>query len=148
MAWAFDRFARAGLVLPEVILTFHDELEPCGGYYGSFRAGDPLRVDLCGFNGDRFLPMPRKMILHELGHAWLHVNVVDEVRARFLDFRGLETWAEQKVGWDERGFEHAAEVIAWALLDEETRIFTVPDSSPETFSEAYIILTGRSVPDR
>jgi hypothetical protein len=148
VTWAFDRFDRAGLALPEVILTFHDDLGPCNGYYGSFRASDPLRVDICGFNGNRFLPMPRKMILHELSHAWLQSNVSQEVRARFLEFRGLDKWAEQSVDWTERGFEHAAEVMAWALLDEEKRLLTVPDTSTEIFGEAYTILTGESVPDR
>ena len=146
--WALDRFERAGLELPQLEVEFHDELEPCGGYYGSFTDRTPLHVDICGFNGDRFLPMPKQMILHELGHAWLFANVDDPTIDSFLSFRGLDTWNDPTVDWSKRGFEHAAEVISWALDDSERRVFTITDSHPDVFAAAYQILTSRSAPAR
>ena len=70
------------------------------------------------------------------------------MKSSFLALRGLKTWNDQDSDWSERGFEHAAEVIAWALLDEEQRIFTVPNTQPESFAEAYTLLTRRAPPTR
>ena len=146
--WALDRFDGAGLVLPALEVEFHDHLDPCHGYYGSFTNSDPYHIDICGFNNDRFLPAPKKMILHELGHAWLFANVDDPTIDSFLSFRGLDTWNDPTVDWSKRGFEHAAEVISWALDDSERRVFTITDSHPDVFAAAYQILTSRSAPAR
>jgi hypothetical protein len=146
--WALDRFDGAGLVLPALEVEFHDHLAPCHGYYGSFTNSDPYHIDICGFNNDRFLPAPKKMILHELAHAWLDGNADDDTRATFLELRRVETWNNPEADWSERGFEQAAEVIAWALLDEERRILTIRDTHPETLTEAYLLLTGRRPPNR
>jgi hypothetical protein len=146
--WALGRFDLAGLELPNLEVEFHDELDPCHGYYGSFTNSDPVQVDLCGFNNDRFLPAPKKMILHELAHAWLFHNLDEETKTSFLELRGLRAWNDQDSDWAERGFEHAAEVIAWARLDDERRIVTIGDSHPDLFSEAYTLLTSLTPPDR
>ena len=146
--WALDRFDRSGLVLPALEIEFHDQLDPCDGYYGSFKNSDPAHIDICGFNNNRFLPAPKKMILHEMAHVWLVANVDNETKSSFLGLRGLRTWNDQDFDWSERGFEHAAEVIAWALLDEERRILTVPYTQPESFAVAYTLLTGRAPPTR
>lgn len=146
--WAVDRFDRAGLDLPPLQLEFHGETTPCQGYYGSFTDSDPVQVDICGFNNNRFLPAPKKMILHELAHAWLFHNLDEGTKTLFLEFRDLETWNDPTVDWSLRGFEQAAEVIAWALFDEERRLLTVPESQPGVFANAYTLLTGRSLPER
>lgn len=56
-------------------------------------------------------------------------------RERFLELRGLESWNGGDVPWRERGFEHAAEILAWHLGD---RVLTptVPDNEPEQLEAA------------
>ena len=75
-----------------------------------------------------------------------------------LEQRGLDTWAGG-TEWDERGAEHAAEIITWAAMDEnisvrwlETNIdgtttdswklFKVPNSNPDQLAAAFELLTG------
>ena len=55
--------------------------------------------------------------------------------------RGLTAWNDQGVIWDERGFEHAAETLAWALGHR----FLAPGSpttTPIRLIAAFELLTG------
>ena len=54
-------------------------------------------------------------LLHEMAHGWLDANLSEIERARFLDLRRLSTWNSPEVSHDERGFEQAAEIMAWTL---------------------------------
>ena len=48
--------------------------------------------------------------------------------------------------WEERGAEHAAEVVAWALMHRELHMETVADVAPATLAELYVVLTGTTPP--
>jgi hypothetical protein len=140
--WALGQFEQAGLELPKVSIAFHDEKAPCQGQNGYFHPGDPHRIDICGFNWDRFLVTPKKVILHELGHAWAHDNLDEMTRRRFLDQRGLDLWQSDDAPWGEQGQEHAAEIMAWGLIDEDISMTSIGGSDPVQLAEAYELLTS------
>ena len=146
--WARSRFERAGLDLPDLSLAFHDDLDECHGLYGWFRTSSPVHIDICGFNANRFLPAPKRLILHELAHAWTHENIDEESKRLFLQDRGSTSWHDESTPWEERGFEQAAEIIAWALMDEERTIRTLPELDPSTIRQAYQLLTSTPLPPR
>ena len=141
--WAFDRFDQSGLELPPLSLAFHDERTGCEGHVGYYRPGPPASIDICGFNWDRFLVTPKKTILHELAHAWGHQTLDSETRNLFLDSRGLDTWQDASVPWEEQGIEHAAEVIAWGLMDEDLHLASIGETDSVQLAEAFELLTGR-----
>ena len=140
--WALGRFEQAGLVLPEVSLAFHDEKVTCQGQNGYFHPGSPYRIDICGFNWDRFLVTPRKVILHELAHVWVHENLDEDARNDFLDLRGLEVWQDGKASWADQGQEHAAEIIAWGLMDEEISMTSIGEHESSNLAAAFEFLTS------
>jgi hypothetical protein len=140
--WALTQFERAGLALPPLVLAFHDDKQPCNGHTGYYRSGTPARVDICGFNWNRFIIGAKKTILHELGHAWAY-TLTEEARQRFVDHRGLTTWGDDRSPWEEQGSEQTGEIIAWALLDQELRMSSIPDSHPLALARAYFQLTGK-----
>jgi hypothetical protein len=141
-AWALARFDQAGLVLPPLVISFHDDRHGCGGNFGLYRAGDRPRVDICGFNWDRFVVTAKKTMLHELAHAWTQHALTEMARERFLDLRGLSTWGDDQFPWEEQGSEQAAEIIAWALMDEDLQLTRFRDADPVALSQAYGQLTG------
>ena len=145
-AWALGRFERAGLQLPPLAIAFHNDKAPCNGRYGLYESGNPGQIDICAFNRNRFLMFPKKTILHELGHAWAHHALADETRQRFLEFRGLDIWRNQSRPWDEQGTEHAAEIIAWALMDQEILLTAIGNSDPAVLARAYQLLTSTRPP--
>jgi hypothetical protein len=141
--WAFERFEQAGLELPVLSLSFHDDRAACEGNFGYYHSGAPATVDICGFNWDRFLVTPKKTLLHELGHAWIYQTTDSVTRNRFLELRGLDTWQGNSVSWEEQGTEHAAEVIAWGLMDEELFLTSIGGTKAPQLAEAFALLTGR-----
>jgi hypothetical protein len=141
MEWVLDRFESAGLYLPVLDIAFHDGKQECHGFFGLYRAGSPPQVDICGFNWDRFLPMPKKVALHELAHAWSAQHMSEGDRTEFLALRGLTSWGDDKLSWGEQGSEQAAEIIAWALMDEDVTLF-IPDTDETSLTVAYELLTG------
>lgn len=140
--WALERFHQAGLELPPLLVAFHDAKEPCGGHPGIYRSGTPARIDMCGFNWDRFIVKAKMTLLHELGHAWAAHNLTAEAQQLFVDSRGLPTWGDDQWPWKEQGSEQTAEVIAWALLDQDYGMSSIPDSKPLALAHAYQQLTG------
>jgi hypothetical protein len=140
--WALSRFEQAGLSLPPLVIAFHDDLEPCEGNFGYYRAGARARIDICGFNADRFLVTPKKTLLHELAHAWTRHTLTPTTRESFLDFRGLRAWNDDDLPWAEQGSEQAAEIIAWALMDQEVSMGNMSDTQPSTLARAYQLLTS------
>ncbi len=142
--WALGRFDRAGLSVPPISIGFHDEKAVCHGQNGYFRSGETHRVDICGFNWDRFLVTPRKVILHELAHAWVHENLSEMARQEFLDLRGLEVWRDEEAPWGEQGMEHAAEIVAWGLMDEEISMTSIGETDQSSLAHAYQLLTRSS----
>lgn len=135
--WALERFTRAGLHLPSVIIEFAgSDLSGCGGtpgrtYFGEIRP----RVKICW--NDRFI------LLHELGHVWETFNVSESQHEPFMATRqGVESWADDEVAWDSRGIEHAANVIAWGLLEDPYPVSRTYPNDPDSLTDAFRFLTG------
>lgn len=137
--WAAWRFDVAGLRVPETEVHFHEDLSGCDGHLGYAKGG---RIDLC-------MPLvdapARRALLHEMGHLWLDENFAPLERTLFLELRGLSSWNSLNDPWNLRGYEHGAEVMAWALGE---RIITpsVPDNEPEKLELAFRMLTGDELP--
>ena len=58
-----------------------------------------------------------------------------------MAMRGVTAWNDQGVIWDERGFEHAAETLAWALGHRHIAP-GIPDHDPIRLTFAFELLTG------
>lgn len=81
-----------------------------------------------------------------MGHVWIGENVTDSVRERFLEMRGLRAWNETTVPWDDRGFEHGAEIIAWSL-GNRSMAPSIPDRDPVRLAAGFELLTATPVPN-
>jgi len=147
LEWAVDRYDLAGLGLPDIEITFH-EWEPskaeCAGQGGLHSVSqDGHFVEVCGVG----VPSRRRLVLHELAHAWAHDNLTQGQRDSLLVERGLEVWSDVETDWSRRGTEHAAEIITWGLaLDCDQRYFLnnelIGDESYEDLAELFEFLTG------
>lgn len=134
---AVERFHEAGLVLPDLLIRFPGIDSPdCEGIQGrSFLTRDPIEVRIC-WNSEFIL-------LHELAHVWEARNVAESVRQAFMTMRdGIQDWASTDVIWGARGREHAANVIAWGLLEDPYPISTTYPNDVENLMEAFTFLTG------
>lgn len=140
--WAVERFEAGELRLPSLEIRFHRSRNGCEGRLGGYSNGT---ADICGVHVNW---MSQRMLLHEMAHAWVEANVSADLEARFLRLRQLETWNDQAVDWEERGTEHAAEIISWALDDQGTgtRLPSVPLNAHDQLADAYELLTGRPLP--
>ena len=133
---ALERFARAGLLLPDVEVGFSDSDEACHGHLGLFDPNSsPWRVDVC--SDLEFV------LTHELAHAWAKANLDEAERAAYVAHRGLPAWHGPDLHWRERGAEDAAFVMQQVLMAEHVR----QDRSvwAERF-DAFEQLTGRRPP--
>ena len=137
--WALGRYEQAGLQVPPIDVHFHPDTSGCYGHIGSELGG---RVDVCVVIVSE---IARDAVLHEMGHAWVDENVSATVRERFMRMRGVTAWNDQNVIWDERGFEHAAETMAWAL-GHRFIAPSIPDNDPDRLTAAFELLTGVSLP--
>ena len=133
--WAAGRYEHAGLGVPTVDVYFHPDTSGCYGHLGSELDG---RVDICVVIVSE---IARDALLHEMGHAWVDEHVSADVRERFMRMRGLTAWNDQRVIWDERGFEHAAETLAWALGHRYIAP-GIPNHDPVRLTFAFELLTG------
>jgi hypothetical protein len=140
---AADRFREAGLGEPTVLIRFHEERDPCDGRTGrSFGT----TVDLCGIHTNE---LSQRTVLHEMAHAWIDAHVTADLEERFLRLRQLERWNEHGDEWEQRGTEHAAEIVEWALLRDraDADLPSIPDNEPWRIAAGYELLTGRTLPD-
>ncbi len=118
-------------------LTFHDDRDECHGFNGTYQhQGEVAIINIC--------VTKRHTIPHELGHAWEAQAVTDKTRVEFMAYRGLTSWSDQDVEWDERGIEQAAVTIAMVLKWQSGSI-----DNPEFVERlcSYEILTGKPLPD-
>lgn len=140
---AVNRFLADGLSLPPLQIHFHPHRSGCHWRLGSYEDGV---ASICGTHANQ---MSFRGVLHEMAHGWLDANLSEIDRARFLDLRGLRVWNDPEVPWDERGFEQAAEIMAWALGDQGDGILrpSFPDNSIGELRAAYGLLTGHALPD-
>jgi hypothetical protein len=148
--FGLDRFEGQGLSLPEIEFEFFPTTLDCEGHMGYYlHASRTLRM--CS--------MSKSTLLHELAHAWANINLSRAERASFASYRGLNAWNDDGDVWKERGTEHAAEIIAWALMDEadhvrftttmpdgslqaEFRLLAIDNSRVEALYDGFVELTG------
>jgi hypothetical protein len=82
------------------------------------------------------------ILLHELAHVWEAAQVPTERHQTFMDLRdGVESWAGLDVAWDERGREHAANVIAWGLHENPHPISRTYPNDNISMIDAFTYLT-------
>lgn len=140
--WAVGRFEAGGLRLPSLEIRFHRSRNGCEDRLGGYSNGT---ANLCG---EHVNWMSRRTLLHEMAHGWVDATVSSDLKTRFLRLRQLETWSDHDFDWEERGTEHAAEIIGWALDGQQSGIRgpSIPMNDPNQLAEAYELLTGRPLP--
>jgi len=138
--WAATRFETRGLGVPAVDLHFHPDTSACYGHLGSQL---DRRVDVCVMS---VFELGRETLLHEMGHAWIDQNVAQTVRERFTEMRGLRAWNQSTVPWDDRAYEHGAEIIAWGLGNRYIAP-SIPDRDPAGLAAGFEFLTGVPFPN-
>lgn len=134
--WAIGRYAEAGLRLPPLVIRFPgSDLSLCDGAQGrAYLAHDPIEVRMCWNN--------EFILLHELAHVWEAHNVAADKHQPFSAMRdGVESWASRDVAWEARGREHAANVIAWGLLEDPYPISRTYPNDVATMIDAFSYLT-------
>jgi hypothetical protein len=123
--WAMDRFAQAGLELPELTVRFDPSGELCRYNEGLYHHAP---------NGERFVTIctrdydtsaselwRRRTLLHELGHAWDFANMSAEDHDELGQILGADAWDDDDDRWADRGIERFAEMFVFALLDQPRR---------------------------
>jgi hypothetical protein len=56
---------------------------------------------------------------------------------------GLEEWhPDDDLPWAEQGVEYSADVMAWGLLDKQTRMARIGSPSCQDLIAAFRLLTG------
>lgn len=150
MEFGLSRFRAQRLALPEIRFDFTSDIMDCDGHMGMYHRRTST-VQMCSLD--------KGTMLHELAHAWANHVLSEADKQAFVELRGLDSWNDQTRAWKQRGTEHAAEVIAWALLEEpnallffgegpdgskkpEFRLLSIDNSSVESLHEAFVQLTG------
>jgi hypothetical protein len=135
--WALGRYQDAGLELPPLVIEFAGrDLAQCDGAPGrTYLDGMTTLVKVCW--NDRFI------LLHELAHVWASRNLPDAKHEPFLAMRAnAVSWASSEVAWAQRGSEHAANVIAWGVLEDPFPISRTYPNDPDALRDAFVFLTG------
>lgn len=141
LTWARTRYEQAGLSVPEVSVDVHDDRTGCRGHVAVFIATEPLpEIHLC-FDDDAPPLLRQRVALHELAHAWVHQHVSDEDIRTFLEIRDLEHWHDP-APWYQQGTEHAAEIMAWGLLETDLDVLTIAPDDRASLRAAFRFLTG------
>lgn len=139
--WALSRFQEADLSLPHATIVSHESRDGCMGHVAIFVGVEPVpEIHLC-FDSDAPTMVRKRVLLHELSHVWTHQNMTDPERDAFLAMRDLEHWG-RPARWYRQGAEHAAEIMAWGLLDVDVGVLTVAPSDPESLDAGFRYLTG------
>ncbi len=134
---AVERFGMAGLDLPPVILEFDGPNQAACG-------GAPARTSITAeSNLIRLCWTDEFILLHELAHVWVSFNVRPAQHEPFMAMRNdVQLWASSQVPWEQRGCEHAANVIAWGLLEDPYPISRTYPNDPAALRSAFVLLTG------
>jgi hypothetical protein len=140
VVWATARFRAAGLDVPPVTVAFTPDHQHCAGFVGLYRPAVHT-VNMCADEHASDLVL-RRLLLHEMAHAWTDLHVTGEARVGFVRLRGTPSWDSVRDVWVQRASEHAAEVIAWGLMDIEAAVMPVGDTSPNALERAFRFLTG------
>jgi hypothetical protein len=153
LAWALERFERAGLAEPRIatarVAPSTDRDQRRGWVFmtedGAVIAlGEELRICCAGFRGALvFCDEAANCMLHELAHVWIDQNVEGDARERFMSHTGARAWDDPALPWHARGAEQAAETLAWGLRCEPW--FSLePTSACRRRMVGFAILTGRA----
>ena len=135
--WALSRYEAAGLELPPLIIEFPGrDLAGCDGVPARVYLNQvPILIRMCW--NDAFI------MLHELAHGWVFHSLPASKKASFMALRAdVVSWASPDVSWAQRGNEHAANVIAWGLLDTPFPISNTYPNDPDSLRAAFGHLTG------
>ncbi|MFW2382357.1 MAG: hypothetical protein ACN4GZ_11405 [Acidimicrobiales bacterium] len=153
LRWALERFDKAGLAVPNpASVTFTRHLELCDEVLGRSVLGpDGWRLYLCFHeNGhcvddacESLTIRPKHILLHELAHVWTHQNLNDDVRAELMARLGLDVWEDRDAEWSEQAREHAAETIAWGLLDRPLNLYRIGLPDEDQLRSQFFLLTGQ-----
>jgi hypothetical protein len=148
VAWATDAFQSSGLRWPPVHEISFPPTNGCsGGLMGKYTNTDEgCHIEVCAVGGlsnrESALPLLAKhTLLHELGHCWVDAFVDDLSRVQFMDLREAECW-HCDTFWHNKGFEHAAEVIAWGVSDTFYYVHVSPRDC-KSMNRAFTLLTGQ-----
>ncbi len=139
--WAVDRFTEAGFALPNVNVSFTTR-DDCGGYIGLATTGiNPAEIRICRRGG------ARRVLLHELAHVWAY-QLPDTVKQSIVELTGATSWNTEGE-WQQHGSEHAAEIMAWALLEGNIapHSSSFPGFESVDKEAAFQLLTGHAIPD-
>jgi hypothetical protein len=155
--WLVDRFAEAGIGLPDVRAMWFPPAPDCVGRSG-LAIPDDARYEgrhtavLCR-EADRLhsttsesgWAIPALTAgLHELGHLWMLDHVDVHTEAAFTERVGLDGWYASDRPWRDRGVEHAATTLAWGLAGTaDARYPLLPAPECEELAARYELLTGR-----
>ena len=141
---AIERFEISGLDRPLFSsITFQSPTSCQHAFAGKTRSrqGD-VTIEIC-FTTEQTEQRPatvRKVILHELAHAWMLEHVGDETERTFIETFQLDRWGGAQPRHD-NGSEYAAEVIAWALMDQLV-VPRIPNTTCHQLTAAYEVLTA------
>jgi hypothetical protein len=136
--WALGRFEEAGLELPSLTIHLHSDQAECGGGNGYLTdlPGGEFLIHSCG---NEFT------LLHELAHAWDMHALDDDTRDSFLVDAQATTWRNDE-NWYLAGGEHAANTIAWGLLEERINQTRTRPYDTNSMLKGFEILTAGGEP--
>ena len=150
--WGLQRFDAAGLAVPAIgSVTFTVQSDFCGDHRAHYlRTESGIKLEFCmdersacrDEDCNEILPGWRAVVLHEIAHVWLdaHLDVIDT--EGFLEHVGLDTWRDPDLPWVQNGLEHAADTIAWGLMDRDIEMLRIGQPTPNELAEGFAILTG------
>jgi hypothetical protein len=132
-------FDAAGLSLPPMTISRHDDKAACNGHEGLHRTdGARSVIDVCTITG----VWQARTILHELTHAWAFHFLTTERMAAFKSLRGWQHWLDNDTVWEDNGAEQAAEIMVWGLSDHAVPVVRIDQRSCSELEAGYFALTG------
>lgn len=141
--WGIDIFTEADLHLPDdLVVEWDTTLAYCDGAGGRY-SDRSTKIVMCATE-DR--PTTRRTLLHELAHAWEAASLSEDRRDAYQQHKGLPTWLDHDHAWGHRAGEHVAEIIAWGVTSEGTRLVSVAHDGCTALAEEFEWLTGTPPP--
>lgn len=111
---AYEGFIEAGLELPSPLrVEFSDQLEDCDGHAGIYTYREHT-ILFCRVSDQDWVAL-RRVILHELGHAWDDLNMTEARRNAYVsqvDLPEPSAWLDPNLSHDERSGEKLANTVA------------------------------------
>lgn len=146
---ALTAFADHGLPLPEVAEVRFDPHHPFCERHGGRYSAPESSVLLC-YDADtmiigtdeRMHRAERRLLLHELAHAWTETNTTTDQQEEFMRLHGVHRWNDGHDRWHQRGTEIAAETFVWVLSDADVVPRSIASVDPDLLRQGFAILTG------